>query len=100
MAVRLRDANKLNLVVVLAFSLSAAPSLPITDRRTIEAAFDWSPPSLYLFDREPWTQPGFVRIEAVDPSVLGEIESSASAHLVEFRNGETDEVYWSLYVAA
>lgn len=101
-AVELRTAHELDVLVVLAFSLNPGAPCPLKDRKALEAAFDCSPPSLYLFRRgeEPWRQPGFVRVEQLKPAVFGCAEGTISAFDVEFRQPDTDELHRSIYVAA
>src|SRR4029077_13005196 len=62
-AVELRDRHKLELTLALGFSLQTEGVLPrlTLDRKSEFAAYlDWSPPSLYLFQRgqEPWVESG------------------------------------------
>src|SRR5436190_1923470 len=68
-ALKLRVSHQLAVVVVLAFSLTETVTQPPKDRSELEAAFDWSPPSLYLFGigDAPWQQPGYTRVEQIDP---------------------------------
>jgi hypothetical protein len=101
-ALELRMSHQLDLVVVLAFSLTAAASFPFNDRRELEAAFDWSPPSLYLSNpgEEPWRQPGYTRVEQFDPTIFRSATSGVSASYVEFRQPDTGELCRTVYVAA
>lgn len=60
-AVELRDLHKLNYTVALTYSLTVHERLPASAPRTMAdlmAQIDWSPPSLYLFQkgREPWVE--------------------------------------------
>jgi hypothetical protein len=100
-AVELRTAHMLDVVVVLAFSLNDRAAYPLNGRRALEAALDWSPPSLYLFRRgaEPWREPGFVRTEQLNPAVFGCGEGIAAFDVV-FRQRDTEELHRSIYVAA
>jgi hypothetical protein len=61
LAVNIRDRCKIGLSVVVAFSLKVSERPTGIDFRTqveLEARFDQSPPSLYLFPRgrEPWME--------------------------------------------
>jgi hypothetical protein len=101
LALSIRAAIGLNHSVVLAFSLTDAPVLPISDRQALATLFDWSPPSLYLFDagHEPWRGSGYTRVEPFDPAILGDAHPSASAFFAEFRQ-DTGEVCHVVYLGA
>lgn len=85
-ALAIRSTLDPNVVVVLAFSLSEAAAYPFATREEIEALFDWSPPSLYLFSlgKEPWTNSGYNRIEQVDPKLFSDDITAISAFYAEF----------------
>src|SRR5205823_7302631 len=61
LAISLRDDNRLDLTVALAFSLQSGEQprgVDFTTSLELASEFDWSPPSLYLFRRgsEPWVE--------------------------------------------
>lgn len=101
-ALEVRKGNQLDVRVVLAFSLIQDATFPFRNRHELEAAFDWSPPSLYLFNsgEEPWQQPGFIRVEQLDLNVLGGLYTAGSAYYVEFRQPDTEEICRSVYIGA
>ena len=101
-AQELRALHHLDLVVVLVFSLTEAAVYPFKTLREVEAALDWSPPSLYLFrhGEEPWRQPGYARIEQLDRSVFSSAALSTSAFYVEFWQQDAGELCRSIYIAA
>jgi len=101
-AVCLRASHRLDVVVVLAFSLSESAAYPFSTRQEVEAAFDWSPPSLYLFrpGEEPWKRLGHARIEQFDPRLFSSGTNAISAFYAEFRQRDTGELCRSVYVAA
>lgn len=100
-ALELRTAHNLDLVVVLAFSLSVGVAYPISNRRALAEALDWSPPSLYLFrhGEEPWRQPGFDRIEQIEPTVFGCVPGVVTALDAAFHQPGTQELCRTIYVA-
>jgi len=97
----LRTAHNLDLVVVLAFSLNAGETYPVSSRGALAEALDWSPPSLYLFrhGQEPWRQPGFDRIEQLEPTVFGCAPGAVMAFDAAFRQPDTQELCRTVYVA-
>jgi hypothetical protein len=101
-AVELRSLHHLKVVVVLAFSLAETVTFPFKNRRDLESAFDWSPPSLYLFSAgdAPWQRPGYTRVEQIDPTVLCGAGATISAFYAEFRSQDTGELCRNLYLAA
>ena len=99
-ALEVRKVNHLDVQVVLAFSLTQDPEFPFRNRYELEAALDWSPPSLYVFKsgEEPWHQPGCIRVEQFDLSVFGGLYAAGSAFYVEFRQPDNDEIYRSFFI--
>jgi hypothetical protein len=97
----LRNAHNLNVLVVLTFSLNENAPFPVKDAHALQAALDWSPPSLYLLPRgdEAWLGREFTRSEQLDPSVLNPTSGATSID-VEFRDPETKEPRRVMYVVA
>lgn len=100
-ALELRTAHNLNVLVVLAFSLNPDAAFPAQSAHAIEAALDWSPPSIYLFRRheEPWRQPGITRVEQIDPGVLNCADTTIQVIDAEFRPRGSQHPHRSIYMA-
>lgn len=109
-AVGLRDRHALNFTVALAYSLvvDRLPSEPPPRSRSdLDAQMDWSPPSLYLFQkgREPWVERGGVAAP-IEYFVGGSTASSqgglrldrAQCYYMEFAQG--GRRYRSIFVAS
>jgi hypothetical protein len=102
LAVCLRDqAGIPEFEVAMVFSLQAsteARGIDFSDRTELEANLDWSPPSLYLFERgkEPWSNPSQAATEGTAIRVLrtdifqGAAQTRA-CYYMEFRPSDSDE---------
>jgi len=103
LALNARDVRGAEFTVALAFSLETGEGplgLNFGDLPSLEAQFDVSPPSLYLFHRgeEPWARPGtgFVEV-SIDP-----FPSIPKAHRVlftEFVQEESGAYARSIFLA-
>ena len=103
-ALSVRDERRLPFTVSLCFSLVAADKPCGVDFQTREdllAKLDWSPPSLYLFDRgnEPDKQTAAAdgTIQVLDPAICG-AHADVRCYYLEFKPQDDDEFRRSVSV--
>ena len=103
LALEIRNLHRLSFDVGLGFSLEADDQLRGVDFRTREEflqRLDWSPPSLYLFDRgqEPDRQTAAAggAVQDIDPTILG-LRGHARCYYLEFKTQEDNEFRRSVF---
>ncbi len=96
-ALSIRDQHRLPFTVSLCFSLVATDQpcgIDFQTREDLLAKLDWSPPSLYLFDRvkEPDKQiaPPEGTVQALDPTICG-AQADDRCYYLEFKPQDDDE---------
>ncbi len=113
LAVKIRDRNKLRFSVVLAFSLRAGEKRTGVDfntREQLEARFNHTPPSLYLFrpGAEPWnrakvTEVGaptqYLVVQKMNSQIFGSLAALKDCWYLEFRHGNVEGYCRSVFVA-
>ena len=104
LALVVRDRNRLPFTVALAFSLKSGRHPLGVDFRTrpeLQERLNWSPPSLYLFQRgeEPRNQiaPEDTAQE-LDRSIFGIPEAVGSCYYLEFLQQDADEYCRSVFI--
>jgi hypothetical protein len=103
-ALSVRDQHRLPFTVSLAFSLVAANQPRGVDFQTREdllAKLDWSPPSLYLFDRGKEPEKQIVTangtIQVLDSTIFG-VQGNVRCYYLEFKPQSDDEFRRSVSV--
>lgn len=103
-ALSVRDQHRLPFTVCLGFSLVAteqACGIDFQTRQDLLAKLDWSPPSLYLFDRgkEPDRQTVLAggTVQALDPAVYG-AQAGERCYYLESKPQDDDEFRRSVFV--
>jgi hypothetical protein len=106
LAVRIRDAEKSDLTVVLAFSLEPSEfpkGLNVKTLEELEGNFDATPPSLYLFrpGTEFWTQTTkYVRVDDINwQSLWGDNHHIKKCLYMEFKRPTSEDYTRSIFVA-
>ncbi|SRR6266700_5582033 len=112
LAVKLRGRNRLDLSVVLAFSLLSDDEprgINFRTREELRAQLNWSPPSLYMFQRgkEPWTETDILggkvvvenaTVKDLDATIFGTQLPAKRIYYMEFRQVNFDEYCRSVFV--
>jgi hypothetical protein len=103
-ALSVRNQHRLPFTVCLAFSLVATDQpcgIDFQTREDLLAKLDWSPPSLYLFDRgkEPGKQiaPTEGAVQVLDPAICG-AQADDRCYYLEFKPEDDDEFRRSVWV--
>jgi hypothetical protein len=101
LALKVRDHHQLPYVVGLGFSLKSEDQLPDGDFQTGEefmARVDWSPPSLYLFERGNKPSIATTVVRTLNRNLFPGLPQTASCYWTEFREMHTNEGRRSVFL--
>jgi hypothetical protein len=106
-AISVRQRLLRSVTLIIAFSLlESAHAMTPTSWEQLEMRIDWSPPSLYLFEREsePWLSLSeedstSLRVKKVDPAIFKLPRAFGTAYFLEFILIDTAEDHSSLFFA-
>lgn len=110
MALDLSKRHSLDVVVAVAFSLRSADrpiGVTFETTKALVGEFDWSPPSLYLFEvrQEPWKalfarMPNVFRKDLEPLKLLDAVVRAKTRHYVEFKQPEDAKYSRTVFLAA
>jgi hypothetical protein len=101
LALMLRDRHNLHFAVGLGFGLDPRDQSAEVNFKTqgeLMANVDWSPPSLYLFERGKEPSINATLVRKLGRNLLPNLPETASCYCIEFREMDTNESRRSVFV--